>query len=711
MATKPLELQSLKWPFVGVAVLLALCTGWAVYDEVFPRRPWKGYQREFFQLEENQLKADLARAEKRLEEPDVKAKREALRKELDEAQRAISGNQKERHEYDEVVKAADDAGVKEAEDKLYLGFDKSEQDAIYYKLREARHDEDAKAEEKLQKQYDAVQRKIDEKQRIYDAAIARHQQATKARAAFQARKDKAQAALAAMEKPVEDLKKKIENTSGKWPQMDQYWIQDLKNSWGGPTVDRCQNCHAAVNKAGFSAPWEVLEARKNKMSDADMKGQFALDPEVIDAYQTVQDKICEDLPPAPAAIPPGAGLHRQGHALRFRGGGQGRPLRRETRLPHPSQPLDALGAEPSAGAGGLHRLPRRRGHADQGSRAQGLPPRRGRSLLERPAHRGSGGDGAQVQGRVPAGQVRPVPLPAAQRRAGAASGEGQEAVRRRGMLGLPSHRGLQRSGEARADADQHHREDDAGLAAHLDQLSEGMAASDAHAELLAWRGERGRRAPPGGDEARPGDGRAPQAARAGGVGDRRLPVDRQRPRPVAGGHLAQGRRGQGQADLRLGRVPRLPRGGERRGRAPKRGVPPARLRAQPLERGGQGEARMDLCLGEEPQGAVAADQDAGLAPERRGDRQRHRLSGHAALGAEVPGPAGVRRGPGEAARPAGGAGEGADQQVRLLRLPRHQGLRERAEGGYRADRARAQGSPPARLRRRALFHRRPQASG
>ncbi|HLB76458.1 MAG TPA: cytochrome c, partial [Candidatus Dormibacteraeota bacterium] len=85
----------------------------------------------------------------------------------------------------------------------------------------------------------------------------------------------------------------------------QYWIQDLKNSWGGPTVDRCQNCHAAVNKAGFSAPWEVLEARKNKMSDADMKAQFALDPEAIDAYQTVHDKICEDLPSAPAAIPPG----------------------------------------------------------------------------------------------------------------------------------------------------------------------------------------------------------------------------------------------------------------------------------------------------------------------------------------------------------------------------------------------------------------------
>ena len=36
MATKPLELQSLKWPFVGLAVLLALSTLWAVYDEVVP---------------------------------------------------------------------------------------------------------------------------------------------------------------------------------------------------------------------------------------------------------------------------------------------------------------------------------------------------------------------------------------------------------------------------------------------------------------------------------------------------------------------------------------------------------------------------------------------------------------------------------------------------------------------------------------------------
>jgi len=79
MATKPLELQSLKWPFVGLAVLLALCTGWAVYDEVVPRRPWKNYQREFFKLDEAHARADLERAKKRLEEPETKKKLDAAR--------------------------------------------------------------------------------------------------------------------------------------------------------------------------------------------------------------------------------------------------------------------------------------------------------------------------------------------------------------------------------------------------------------------------------------------------------------------------------------------------------------------------------------------------------------------------------------------------------------------------------------------------------
>src|SRR5213082_780911 len=296
MATKPLELQSLKWPFVGLAALLALSTLWAVYDEVVPRRPWKNYQRDFFKLDETHARADLERAKKRLEQPETKQKLEAARAEYEAARRAIGGNPEQRRAYDQAVKADDEARIKEAEAKLYLGFDKSYQDNVYYELRESRHEENAKAEQELQKKYDEWQRSIDQKQKIYSESIERHKQATAARHAFEERKDKAQAQIDAFEKPIQDLEKRIESARGKWPELQQYWITDLKNSWGAETVDRCQNCHAAVNKGGFSAPYEVLEAKKAKVADADMKAQFAIDPEVLDAYQAVHDKICEDAP-------------------------------------------------------------------------------------------------------------------------------------------------------------------------------------------------------------------------------------------------------------------------------------------------------------------------------------------------------------------------------------------------------------------------------
>ena len=223
------------------------------------------------------------------------------------ATEAISGNPEQRREYDAAVKADEDARIKEAEGKLYLGFDKSKQDAVYYLLREARHENRDEEERKYQAKFDEWQRSIEEKTSIYNAAIEHHKQTTAARLAFVKRRDDAQAKIDAIEKPIHDIDKRLEAFSGigKLPQMEQYWIKDLKNSWGAETVDRCQNCHVGVNKGGYSAPWEVLDAKKAKLPEADMKAQFAVDPEVIDSYQKIHDALCEDVPPEPRAIPIG----------------------------------------------------------------------------------------------------------------------------------------------------------------------------------------------------------------------------------------------------------------------------------------------------------------------------------------------------------------------------------------------------------------------
>ncbi|TMA16577.1 MAG: c-type cytochrome [Deltaproteobacteria bacterium] len=307
MPRRPLELQSLKWPFVGLAVLLAFSSLWAVYDEVVPRRPWKNFQREFFQLEEAHLKADRERAQKRLEAPETKQQLEAARAEFKAATEAISGNPEQRREYEAVLKAEEAARVKEDEAKLYLGFDKSDQDAVYYKLREARHENQAAEEARLQKEFDGWQRKIDEKTRLYNEAIVAHKAATHKRLAFIQRRDAAQAKIEATEKPIREIDKRMQAFSGlgKLPQMEQYWIENLRNSWGAPTVDRCQNCHVGINKGGYSAPWEVLEAKKANLPEADMTAQFAVDPEMADAYQKIHEAVCEDVPRPPDAVPIG----------------------------------------------------------------------------------------------------------------------------------------------------------------------------------------------------------------------------------------------------------------------------------------------------------------------------------------------------------------------------------------------------------------------
>jgi len=305
MAKKPLELESLKWPFVGLSVLLALSAGWAVYDEVFARRPWKNYQREFFALESKHMRADLVRIEKRLADPAVKTQRDAAVAEFKNATDAVSGNAQQRKAYDDAVRADEQAKIGEDDGKLNLGFEKSEADATYYLLREARHEGHKAEEEHLQKKMGEHDAKIKNLTDLYQAAIKRHQEATKARLAFVARREAAQASLDKFDKPAVQLKEKIATSDGKWPAMDQYWIEGLKNSWEGPTVDRCQNCHAGVNKGGFSAPWEVLEARKAKMPAADFISQFAVDPEVVDEYQTVYDKLCERTAEEPVMMPVG----------------------------------------------------------------------------------------------------------------------------------------------------------------------------------------------------------------------------------------------------------------------------------------------------------------------------------------------------------------------------------------------------------------------
>ena len=267
----------------------------------------------------------------------------------------------------------------------------------------------------------------------------------------------------------------------------------------------------------------------------------------------------------------GAGLLRQGDGRGARGGGEDGPVRRQAGLPHASPPLGAphQGAQP--GDVRVHHLPRRAGRPDQGRAPPRFPPRRGRPRLERPAHRRGEGDGPQVQGRVHAVEVRQMPHPAIDALARAAALEGQEALHRRRLLGLPSDRGLQRPAEARPHADQHRQQDHARLAADLDRVPEGLAAGDADAEFLARRG--GREFGPSQriGEARRGDGPAAEAAWTGSLRRRRLSLVDQREGAAAPDAERRRRGRERQDNVRERRLPGLSRDREGFGGPAQRG--------------------------------------------------------------------------------------------------------------------------------------------
>lgn len=307
MPSKPLEQTSLKRPFVVLSALVALSTVWALWDEIVPRRPWKDVQREFFELRERHVRADLARAEKRLEEAGTKARLEAARARLSEAERAMTGSPEQRKAYEAALAAEKKARVREEEAKLYLGFAKSEADALYYLVRDARH-HGAREEAERQADLDAKRKEISRLEEAHAEALEARDRATAGRAAFQERVDRARAEVNALLAPVEEIRRKLGSYTAfaaTVPGLDQYWIRDLPNSWGGETVDRCQNCHMGIDRAGFSSPAEVLEAKEAELPEHDFRIRYAVDEEVVRAYEDVHEEICEVVELPTASVPIG----------------------------------------------------------------------------------------------------------------------------------------------------------------------------------------------------------------------------------------------------------------------------------------------------------------------------------------------------------------------------------------------------------------------
>ncbi|MHB1844949.1 MAG: c-type cytochrome [Deltaproteobacteria bacterium] len=284
---KPVERQNLSLAFFVLATLIALSTAWAFYSEFVSRRPWKEYQDVFnsqFLVPKTQHDLDVAKAEYATHKDEIAS----LEKELTEAEAAIRDPAK-RAPYEQAQADLDRLNIKVSEAEQDVKFAKSDLDAAYYKYKHAEH-EDEKTEipetqagmREVERRVDGLNQKLTQATLLRDQAQARFDQ-------FAGRIAELQKKLDDLRSPVDDAQRKLTKAEDKGTEMTQRWLPDLDR------VDRCENCHTAVNMCGFSDPHEIVAERKQmeaagNVDDVALTKKYCVDAARMQKWEEELDK-------------------------------------------------------------------------------------------------------------------------------------------------------------------------------------------------------------------------------------------------------------------------------------------------------------------------------------------------------------------------------------------------------------------------------------
>jgi cbb3-type cytochrome oxidase cytochrome c subunit len=232
--SEPWEDISLAKYFVVVILLLLGSMAWALYNEVYTRRPWKSFQREFFALAQRKYEKDLAEAKKALASDEYKQLRQAFndavsryeknpeviaaRKEIERIDKQLTEVRKAfqlaRGDYQATIYVMERTADPGAKRRLQQEVDRMEPEVM-----------------KLLGEMESLQQKKKEQQDKLTALAQEKMDAEKKMSAFETRLRDAELGLEALKK--ERVK------------IRQVFNDDLK------IVDRCQSCHVAVDRKGF----------------------------------------------------------------------------------------------------------------------------------------------------------------------------------------------------------------------------------------------------------------------------------------------------------------------------------------------------------------------------------------------------------------------------------------------------------------------------
>lgn len=251
---QPDEERSLSRTFFVLSIILVIASLYTVVDETFVRRPWKHYQTTFYELEYDQLRADLQAKEEAL----LPTQGELTTK-IQQARAALEGNAQYRKAREELERVRNRlADLLQAQQ-----FAKSRLDAEYYQYKKAEHEGDLSTAARYKARVDELEQQI----ATLDVPIAE----------LRARLDALQAEIKAAEAPLYELEeeRRIRLSDyqrirermdtimrpvlpgirvAKPPEIQQVVLTGLNyTNFNEPLmrVERCQTCHMGIDRAGF----------------------------------------------------------------------------------------------------------------------------------------------------------------------------------------------------------------------------------------------------------------------------------------------------------------------------------------------------------------------------------------------------------------------------------------------------------------------------
>jgi cytochrome c len=290
--SKPLERQNLSFWFTFLSVLIAGSTAWCFWQEFVTRRPWIAYQDNFnkgYLVPKVQHDLDVAKKEFAKHEAEYKK----LEADLAVAEAAVKDPAK-RGPFEKAQGELDRLNIKVGEAEQDVKFAKSDLDAAYYLYKHAVHSAPAELPE-AEKKMRGVEGRIDKLNKLLVTTTLERDAAQKNFDKFAGRITELKKQMEDLREPVSGAELKLDKAKDKGTEMTQFWIPDLANA-NPPGVDRCQNCHAAIDTCGFTDPHEIVAERKaieaagGEIDEAALSKKYCVDTEQMKTWQAELEK-------------------------------------------------------------------------------------------------------------------------------------------------------------------------------------------------------------------------------------------------------------------------------------------------------------------------------------------------------------------------------------------------------------------------------------